>query len=62
MPLSSPLVPVATMKLRVMGPDVLLGHATEKEIEETVQSINWAAVEDSINDQLPEGYYAKVDE
>jgi hypothetical protein len=35
---------------------------SEEAIETTVKVIDWSQVEDAINDQLPDGYYCKVDD
>jgi hypothetical protein len=61
-------VRVTQKTLRVMGPDVTLlndpedREIQEEEIEHTVKNIVWERVVDEINDQLPEGYYAKIDD
>ena len=62
------IVKVAIKVLRVMGPDVMeLNSPTdrkiaEEEIERTVNTIDWSSIEDAANDNLPDGYYAKIDD
>jgi hypothetical protein len=54
---------VANKVLRVMASDEVARTAgSEQAIEDTVTSIDWSQVEDAVNDQLPEGYYCKLDD
>ena len=49
---------IAHMSVRVMGPD----DAPDDINQEVNDGLNWSQVEDSINDQLPDGYYCKVED
>ncbi len=54
---------IAIKVVRIMASDDTLRTAgSEEAIEATVMSIDWGNVEVAINEQLPEGYYCKVDD
>ena len=56
-------VKVTSKVVRVMASGETMRTAgSEEAIETTVKVIDWSQVEDAINDQLPDGYYCKVDD
>lgn len=52
------MIKITTKTIRVMAPN----EATDSENEDVVEAMNWSHIEDSINDQLPDGYYCKLED
>ena len=58
-------ITVATYKVRIMGPDVVDYpdiELAEKGIEIQVSEVDWNMIENLINDQLPDGWYCKIED
>ena len=54
---------VTGKNLRVMASAETMQSAdSEQDVENVVSGIDWSAVEDAVNDQLPDGYYCKLDD
>ena len=51
-------VKLVTKVVRIMRKD----ESPDAEEATILASVDWNDVEDSLNDQLPEGYYAKIDD
>lgn len=58
-------VKITSKVLRIMGPDATSYpdiELAERGIEQQVSEIDWGQAEDAINDQLPDGWYCKLED